>query len=191
MSNSPDSAAPPRLPVAGTPPANTASWASCVIACLICAAVVLPIFHAMPSKMKLLGLHSGLMAAFFGLATAVIAEQTQIRSPRLIGSLASGLAVFTFAGLLALGYREMRITSEQPIPLPTLTPSNETVDIVRQLHMRDLLQQAAQPTWQDYLAWRYRPLHLAACWTIPLTVLESVVGVVAAVTTARRVQRRS
>lgn len=152
---------------------------------------MLPLFHGMPSKMKLLGLHSGLMGAFLGLATTVIAEQCLVRSPRLIGSLASGLAVLTFVGLLALGYREMRVASDQPIPLPTLTPSNEPVDIARQLQMRDLLQKAAQPTWQDYLAWRYRPLHLAAPWTIPLTVLESVVGVIAAVMTARRFQRSS
>ncbi len=181
--------APSHLPTNAQPAAP--SYLKWMTICVVSALLLAPVFDAMPSRVKFLGLHSWALAGCLAFICTWAALQQGVRSMRHIGAVSLGVTLGTLLLLAHWGFTELKQATAQRmpmIPMPKAVGSPE--EVARSLQLQKELAKALVPTFTDFqrrrmnspLLLRIRPL---ALWSI-----ELLIAAIVSVATSRAVYQQ-
>lgn len=174
----------------------TPSYLTWLGICVVGGLLLAPVFDAMPSRVKFLGLHSWALAGCVAFVCTWAAFRQGVRSLRLIGAVSLGVTLGSMLLLAHWGYTELKQATAQRmpmIPMPKAVGSPE--EIAHSLQVQKELEQALVPTFTDYQRRRMnspalRRIRPLALWSVELFV-AAIVSVVASRVTFQQMKKNS
>ncbi len=137
----------PELPASRVGWKNYAAWLMvCFTACLL----MTPVFHAMPPRMKFIGIHAWALSVGCGMACGGAAASLGIRSRGLVGTVGVLMALASLAMLACWGHAELKLATSQRVPGIPIPMASSPEELARSLNFQRELSQALVPTLADY-----------------------------------------
>lgn len=133
------------------PPTTVKNYVAWLGLCVVCGLLIAPVFDAMPSRMKFIGLHSWALAGCVGAACAVVAQWQGIRSRWHIGGVSVCVALSSLLLLAHWGYNDLTQATVRRMPLIPI-PQNvgSPEEMARSIQLQKQLAQSLLPTFTDF-----------------------------------------
>lgn len=150
--------------------------------------LITPIFHAMPPRMKFLGIHSWGLAAGLSFACSWFAVFLKIPSRRIIVVVSVLVPLASLLMLSQWGYQELKRETAlrtPPLPIPQVGSPEQMAESIQ---MRRVLAQAMVPTFTDYQRRRMSAGWLKRIRPLVLWGGEMLIAAVVCLLVSRQVQ---
>lgn len=161
-------------------------WLTWLGLTLVAGLVLAPVFHAMPPRLKLLGIHAWILGAIVGYASGWLAQSRKLIRPRLVPMTAASVTLVCLLLLTFWGLRDLRqLTAQRMPPLPIGRVSSPE-EMSKSLEIQRALLDAMVPTLTDYERLRFhrtpalRKIRPVALWAAELLIAAGVSAWVAA-----------
>lgn len=152
--------------------------------------VLAPVFHAMPPRLKLLGLHACVLGGLIGYACQWAAQSRRLGTSRFVQGVAAGVTLGALLLMTHWGLRELRVITAQRTPPLPIGAVNSPEQMSQSMEVRRQLLDALQPTLTDYERLRFhRTPALRRVRPIALWCGELFIAAVAAAYVARIASR--
>lgn len=178
------------VPAQSTPARRSAlDWLTWLGLTLLAGLMLAPVFHGMPPRLKLLGLHAWILGGAVGYASGWVAQSRKLNSPRLVSLAAAGVTLLSLLLVTHWGLRDLRQLTAQRMPSLPMGNVGSPEEMANSLETQRALLDAMVPTLTDYERLRFhrtpafRTIRPLALWCVELLI---AVGVSAWV--ARRIQ---
>lgn len=174
------------VPAASSPARRSAfDWLTWLGLTLLTGLMLAPVFHAMPPRLKLLGLHAWIFGGAVGYASGWVALSRKLNSPRLISGAAAGVTLLSLLLMTHWGLRDLRqLTAQRMPPLP-IGKIGSPEEMANSLEPQRALREALEPTLTDYQRLRFhrtpslRRFRPVVLWGVELLIAAAVSGWVA------------
>jgi hypothetical protein len=166
-----------RVPVESTPQQRSSSldWLAWLGLTFLTGLILAPVFHGMPPRLKLLGLHAWILGGAIGYASSWAAQSRKLKLPRLVPLFAACVTLITLWGLRDL--RQLTAQRMPPLPIGNVGSAQE---MSNSLETQRALRDAMVPTLTDYQRLRFhrtpafRLIRPVALWGVELLIAAGV-----------------
>lgn len=170
------------IPSQITPPLRRSwlDWFAWLGLTLVAGLVLAPVFHAMPPRLKLLGLHACVLGGIVGYVCGWGAQSRKLNSPRLVPLAAASVTLCCLMLLTSWGLRDLRQLTAQRMPLLPMGKVSSPEQMSRSMETQRALREAMVPTLTDYERLRFhrppalRKIRPVALWTAELLIAAGV-----------------
>lgn len=174
------------VPAQSAPARRSAlDWLTWLGLTLLAGLMLAPVFHAMPPRLKLLGLHAWILGGAVGYASGWMAQSRRLNSPRLVSLVAAGATLLSLLLVTHWGLRDLRqLTAERMPPLP-IGNVGSPEEMANSLETQRALLDAMIPTLTDYERLRFhrtpafRTIRPVVLWGVELLIAAAISGWVA------------
>lgn len=171
-----------RVPTEPTPPQHSSvlDWLMWLGLTLLTGLMLAPVFHGMPPRLKLLGLHAWILGGAIGYASSWAAQSRKLKLPRLVPLFAACVTLVSLLLITFWGLRDLRqLTAQRMPPLP-IGNVGSAQGMASALETQRALREALVPTLTDYQRLRFhrtpafRPVRPVALWGVELLIAAGV-----------------
>lgn len=169
------------VPAQSTPARRSAlDWLTWLGLTLLAGLMLAPVFHGMPPRLKLLGLHAWILGGAVGYASGWVAQSRKLNSPRLVSLAAAGVTLLSLLLVTHWGLRDLRqLTAQRMPPLP-MGNVGSPEEMANSLETQRAMLDAMVPTLTDYERLRFhrtpafRTIRPLALWCVELLIAVGV-----------------